>query len=400
MDHDHHLNHTENQNTENGAERFVIVGSGIAAVAAAEEIRRLDPHASIVMIGEENALPYLRPALSRELILPGAGERFPLHPPEWYSLRGIFLLSGRRALRLLPRAKQLELSDGTVLHYNKCILATGAESVVPPLEGVALPGVFTLRTLTDLERLANHLRPDMRAVVLGGGPLGLALAWQLYLGGCHVTVLEAEERLLGGRVDGEITDRLIRLAAARGVTVRTRARVSELRGEGQIEQVILPGEYLNADLVLLCCGTRPRVELAREAGLETARGIAVNARMMTNKYGIYACGDCAELGQDSGGTADVAARMGQCAGRNAAGEDTLYHPTLPTLWLEAFGTRLFAAGDCGADGCTAERRPSGTGEAFLYREGGRLRGAVLLGDVTEATILTQQLERGSAYSTV
>ena len=381
--------------TEGG--RYVIVGAGVAGVAAAEQIRRLDADASIVMIGEERALPYHRPMLSRSLILPGVGERFAIYPPEWYSRRGIFLLLGHRVTRLLPRAKQIELGEGTVLSYDKCILATGRESVLPPLEGVTLSGVFTLRTREDLERLARYLRPDMRAVVIGGGPLGLESAWQLFLGGCHVTVLEAEELLLGGRVSGRVSQRLIRLAADRGVEIRTNVRVKRLVGEAGdgIEQVILPGEYLKVDLVVLCCGSRPRVELAREAGLEVDRGISVNSRMMTEKYGIYACGGCAELGRELCSSVVMAQDMGRCAGQNAAGEDTMYRPAPARLSLEAFGTRLFAVGDCGSeeDGVTVEEYvcDADGSERYLYRRSGRLCGAVLLGNTDGAEELAEMV---------
>ena len=382
---------TEEQ--ERTGERFVIIGGGIAAVSAAEEIRRLLHTASIIIISEEHALPYDRTALSRHLILPGAGERFSLHPPEWYSLHGILLLSDRRATRLLPRLKQVELADGTVISYDKCILATGRECIVPALEGHIPEGVFTLRTLHDLEKLARHLRPDMRAVVLGGGPLGLESAWQLFLGGCHVTVMEENDRLLGGRLDSALTERLIYTAAQRGVEIRTGVRVTRLGGEDRVEQVILPGEYLNADLVLFCCGARPRTELAVEAGLEATDGIPVNSRMMTEKYGIYACGDCARLGQEVCHSAAMAENMGRCAGKNAAGEDALYRPTPCALWLDAFGLRLFAVSDCGTGSgtYTVERRPSGHGEAYLYRVGEHLCGAVLWNDTDEAVNLIAQL---------
>ena len=318
-------------------ERFVIIGGGVAAVSAAQEIRRINPRASVVMVSEETALPYRRPALSKEPLTAQTGERFALYRPEWYSRRGIFILFGRRAVRLHPTAKQVDLSDGEVLDYDKCILATGAQSVIPPIEGCALGGVFTLRTLADFEAIAQYVRPDMRAVVIGGGVLGLESAWQLHLGGCHVTVLEAAERLFAGMADEATSAEYIRMASAHGVEIRTGALVSRLEGDSSVRQVILPGEYLNADLVLLCCGVRPRVELAEQAGLEVNRGIVVNARMMTNKYGIYACGDCARLSERPVTAWQVAKSMGICAARNAAGEDAIYQPVSVPMVVNAFG---------------------------------------------------------------
>lgn len=379
-----------------GTERFVIVGAGIAAVAAAQQIRQLHATASVVMIGEENVLPYDRYAFYRHLLLPVAGETFSLHPPEWYSVRGIFLLSGRRVMRLLPRAKEVELSDGTVLHYDKCILATGAVPILPEIAGNGLRGVFTVGTLDERERLARYLRPDMRAVVVGGGAAGLMLAKQLYLGGCHVTVLEEGDCLLGGQISPRVSDQLVLFAAQMGIEVRTSVRVTRLRGEERVEQVILPGEYLNAEAVLFCVGNRPRIELAQEAGLDTEWGITVNSRMMTGKYGIYACGDCVGAAGDAWDPALTAARTGRYAGRNAAGEDAMYRPSVPLLRMDAFGRSLVAVGVCtDGEGIREEHLASERGETFLYRDGGRLCGAVILGDVEDAEELMRELVCGA-----
>ena len=385
---------TEARDTTSIAERFVIVGAGIAAVAAAQEIRKLHPAASIVMIGEENVLPYDHDAFYRHLLLPGAGETFSLRPPEWYSVHGIFLLSGRRVMRLLPRVKELELSDGTVLHYDKCILATGAAPILPDLEGNTLRGVFAVGKLNmdEREHLARYLRPDMRAVVVGGGASALMLAKQLYLGGCHVTVLAEGDRLLGGQVSTRVSDEIVRLAAQMGIEIRTSVHVTRLRGEDRVEQVILPGEYLNAEAVLFCVGSRPRISLAQEAGLDTDGGITVNSRMMTGKYGIYACGDCVSATGEVWDSARIAARMGRYAGRNAAGEDAMYRPSVPLLRMDAFGVSLIAVGTCAdGEGIREEHRVSERGEVFLYRDGGRLCGAVILGDVEDAEELVREL---------
>ncbi len=389
--------------TPPSGERFVIIGSGIAAVAAAEEIRRIHLSASVVMIAEENALPYYRPSLSKTAFTPRIGERFALHPPAWYSEQGIFLLFGRTAMRILPRAKQVELSDGTMLGYDKCIIATGAQSADPPIEGRTLRGVFVLRSLADFEAVAQYIRPDMRAAVIGGGALGLEAAWQLYLSGCHVTVLEAADRLFRGRLSEEISEWLVRAAAHREVEIRTGVTISRLEGEEHVRRIILPGEYMNAELVLLCCGSRPRTELAQEAGLEVDRGIVVNSRMMTGKYGIYACGDCAQIGQDVCGMWNTAENMGRFAGRNAAGEDAMYHPCPTPLLIDAFGSRLFATGDCGTGGrrdYRTEHSASPDGEKYLYYHADKLCGAVLLGDISQASTLLNRIESGSVLSTI
>ncbi len=318
-------------------ETFLLIGSGIAALSAAIEIRRILPRAAIVMVGEESALPYYRPSLCADLLSPTAAETYALYPPAWYSRQGLFLLSGRRATRLLPRQKQIELEGGTTLSYDKCVLATGAQNTPPPIPGRSLPGVFSLRSLSDREALTRYLRPEMRAVVVGADRTGLATAWQLYLAGCHVSVLESSPTLPCESADPALPHRILAAAEGRGVTIRLGASLTQIEGEGRVERVILPGEYYSTDLVLFCGPGRPHIELAREAGLETEQGILVNARMMTGKYGIYACGDCAQLSRELCRDWESAANMGRCAGRNAAGEDALYQPTSVPYTLCAFG---------------------------------------------------------------
>lgn len=320
--------------------RYVIIGGGIAGLSAAVEIRRILPGASIVIVERELSLPYLRPSLSKEVPANDVGGRFTLYPPEWYSRKGIFLYSGREAVRVDAGRKCVVLSSGEELVYDKCIFATGAASRVPPIPGRERAGVFTLRTVEDFRQIAHdiaHLTQrvpagkGLGAVVVGGGILGLESATQLQLCGFDVTVLEAGDRLLGPRTDPVRAGEAYHQASAAGLHVHLGVRIAGFEGEGdRVEQVRFREDertvVIGTDLVLICCGNAPNIRLAKEAGLDTGRAILVNSRMMTSKYGIYACGDCAQLGAEVCGLWTTAEAMGRCAGRNAAGEDEIYTP--------------------------------------------------------------------------
>lgn len=318
--------------------RYIIIGAGIAGLCAAQEIRRVLSGASIVMIEQEMTLPYLRPSLSKEVPSTNVGARFQTYPPEWYSKNGIFLYSGREVIRVDTGRKIVVLSDGEELTYDKCIFATGAASRVPPIEGREMEGVFTLRTVEDFRQMGRYIArtpgKDRRAVVVGGGVLGLESAMQLQLSGFAVTILEGGPKLMGARASEKEASEAYRQALSAGFEVYLGVRVNRFEGDGEaVRRVTFTYNdqpvTVDADLVLLSCGNVPRVDLAKAAGLDVDRAILVNSRMMTSKYGVYACGDCAQLGADVCGLWTTAEAMGRCAGRNAAGEDAIFEFPLP-----------------------------------------------------------------------
>lgn len=327
-------------------EKFVIIGGGIAALSAAQAIRERNKTASITMLTEEPVLPYYRPALSDYLGEALSAERLFPYNLSWYRDNRIEVKTEKRAVRLDTSSRQVETVDGTIHSYDKLIIATGARSNVPPIKGADYPGVFTLRSLEDARRLKEALNESRKAVVIGGGVLGLEAVEEMAAMGLEVAVVEFNDRLMPRQLDPEGSSRLQALMKARGIALYLGVSTEEIIGAGKVQGVRLSnGETLAADLVLLSTGVKPNVELAREAGLGVGQGIIVDNQMRTSVAEIYAAGDVAQFGERVVGLWPVSMEMGRAAGAAAAGDWIEYRQPLISTMLAAFGREIFSLGE-------------------------------------------------------
>jgi len=327
-------------------EKFVIIGGGVAALSAAEAIRERNKTASITMITDEPVLPYYRPMLSDYLGEEIKGERLFIHDLAWYREKRIEVLTGQAVTKLDTAAKQVATESGTEIGFDKLIIATGARSNVPPIKGADIPGVYTMRSLEDARRLKEALNKAKKAVVIGGGVLGLEAVEEMVSLGIEVAVVEYNERLMPRQLDPEASARLQSLMEAKGISLQLGVSTEEIIGKDAVESVRLSsGQVLPADVVLLSTGVKPNVELAKEAGLEVQQGIVVDKQMRTSVDGIYAVGDVAQFGERVIGLWPVSMEMGRIAGAAAAGEWVEFKmPTLSTM-LAAFDREIFSIGD-------------------------------------------------------
>ncbi|MFF0474497.1 NAD(P)/FAD-dependent oxidoreductase [Streptomyces sp. NPDC004284] len=267
--------------------RIVVVGGGTAGARLAQRL-------PVTLLGEEPHAPYNRVLLADVL----AGR----YAPEVIALPGTRepVRLGVRAARIDRAARTVECADGSLVPYDRLVLATGSNPVLPPLRGLrgaALPaGVHPFRTLDDCLSLRALVRPGVRAVVIGGGLLGVSAARALASLGADVVLAQQGERLMERQLDDQASALLRSHVEALGVEVHTECRVSGLRRrDGSVTAVELADGYvLDAQVVVLACGVRPRVALAREAGLSVATGIVVDDELRTSDPSIHAIGDCAE----------------------------------------------------------------------------------------------------------
>ncbi|MER5204025.1 FAD-dependent oxidoreductase [Streptomyces sp. NPDC002825] len=267
--------------------RIVVVGGGTAGARLAQRL-------PVTLLGEEPHAPYNRVLLADVL----AGR----YAPEVIALPGTRepVRLGVRAVRIDRAARTVECADGSLVGYDRLVLATGSNPVLPPLRGLrgaALPsGVHPFRTLDDCLELRAVVRPGVRAVVIGGGLLGVSAARALAALGAEVVLAQQGERLMEHQLDAQASALLREHVESLGVEVHTECRVSGLRQrDGAVTAVELAdGFVLDAQVVVLACGVRPRVALAREAGLTVARGIVVDDELRTSDPYIHAIGDCAE----------------------------------------------------------------------------------------------------------
>jgi len=282
--------------------KLAIVGNGMGTCRLLDELaaRGGIERYEITVFGEEPGGAYNRILLNR--VLSGeAPDAIVTKAPEWYDRYGVRLVANTRVTRVDTMRKQIETKDGQTRRYDLVVLATGSQPLVPPLQGLLdengelLHGAFVYRTIADCLRMRDHARPGDSAVVVGGGLLGLEAAKALSDRGLHVTVVQLSRILMNAQLDGIGGDMLRRQIERAGIFVRTERTVDAVYGEEAVQGVILDdGTSLPADLLVLACGVRPRVDLARASNIPVNKGIIVNDTLATQLPGVYAFGECAE----------------------------------------------------------------------------------------------------------
>jgi 3-phenylpropionate/trans-cinnamate dioxygenase ferredoxin reductase subunit len=276
-------------------ETHVIAGAGMAGAKAAEALREEGFEGRIVLVGEEPELPYERPPLSKDYLRGEVPrEQARVHPDGFYADHDIDLLRGTAVTAVDPEARRVTLSTGEALAYDRLLLATGSEPRRLSVPGAELDGVHHLRDLADADRIAAALQPGARAVIAGGGWIGMEVAASARQKGLEVTIVALGavplERALG-REAGEFYAQLHR---DHGVTLHSGVVVAGVEGEGRVERVLLAdGRALDADLLVCGLGALPRTALAERAGLAVENGILCDERLETSVPGIFAAGDVA-----------------------------------------------------------------------------------------------------------
>ncbi|MEW2292650.1 FAD-dependent oxidoreductase [Streptomyces sp. NPDC006743] len=378
--------------------RVVVIGAGLAGVTLARRLGELGTPALVV--GEEEHRPYNRVLLAEVL----AGR----YAPEVITLPAPPALVRARVVGIDRAAREVRCADGSAIGYGTLVLATGSNPVLPPLRGLfraghELPaGVHAFRTMDDCLRLSAALRPGARAVVVGGGLLGVSAARALAERGAQVVLAQQAERLMERQLDPGASRLVLRHLRGLGVEVHTECRVRDVRCVGgAVRSVELADGYaLDADLVVLACGVRPRTGLAEDAGLTVREGVVVDGALRTSDPHIRAVGDCAEHAGTVYGLAapaleQVAALAGLLTGTAASPYTgtrsltrlTLHGPDSP-LDLAAFGETDVRPGDDVVQLADATR---GTYRRVVVR-GDRLVGGVLVGELGTVGALARAWE--------
>jgi len=327
-------------------EKFLIVGGGIAALSAAAAIRKRNRTGSISMLTEEAFKPYYRPALSDFLSTEIPDDKFYVYDDVWYEENQVEVRTSCRVSALDTAGKQVVLENGETVVYDKLILATGARSNIPPFPGADKKGVFALRDLADAQLLKEGIQTSKKAVVIGGGVLGLEAVEEMISQGLEVAVVEFSPRIMPRQLDESSSLRLQDLMQDKGVKLYLGLGTEEILGDDRVTGVKLNnGQVLDADLVLLSTGVKPNVELAREAGLQVDRGIVVDVSMRTGASNVFAAGDAAQVGDRLIGLWPVSLEMGRVAGANAAGDWLEYKEPILSTMLAAFDREIFSVGE-------------------------------------------------------
>ncbi|MFJ5259607.1 NAD(P)/FAD-dependent oxidoreductase [Streptomyces sp. NPDC088387] len=377
--------------------RVVVIGAGLAGVRLARRLGELGTPA--LLIGEEEHRPYNRVLLAEVL----AGR----YDPDVIALPAAGELTRARVTGIDRAGRTVGCADGSVIAYDTLVLATGSNPVLPPLRGLftaahELPeGVHAFRTMDDCLGLSKALRPGTRAVVIGGGLLGVSAARALAVRGAQVVLAQQSERLMERQLDPAASGLVRRHLTDLGVEVHTECRVRDVRVEGGAVRAVemADGYALEADLVVLACGVQPRVGLAKEAGLAVHKGVIVDDELRTSDPRVRAIGDCAQHNGTLYGLAAPALDQADALAEQLAGDRTARYTGTRSLTrltlaggapfdLAAFGEPDPRPGDDVVQLADATR---GTYRKVVVRED-RLVGGVLVGELGTVGALARAWE--------
>ena len=367
--------------------RILVIGAGPAGTRCAVRLAERLPAARVTLAGAEAALPYDRVALSKLLAGDATIEGLITHPLPVLRRLGIHYRPATPIAALDRAAAEAVTARGERLPYDRLVLATGSTAIRLPFPGAALPGVVLYRDMDDVRAMLRAARGGGRAVVIGGGLLGLEAAVGLAARGLRVTVVHAVgwpmERQLDPAAGALLTSRL----GTRGIRFAMPASTTAIEGEDRARAVLLAdGTRIPAELVVMAVGIRPNIALAREAGLPCARAITVDDAMRTADPAVYAIGECAEHGGRCIGLVAPALEQAEVAARAIAGEAAAWAPRADAAALKVSGTAVWSAGDI-ADAeaeCITLRDEAEERYRRLLLRDGRLVGAVLYGDTADA----------------
>ena len=382
---------------------YAIIGGGAAGLNAAKAIRERDKTGSIYMLSNEAYPAYNRPMLTKSLVAGLDAEQIAVQEASWYEENNVCLLLGKNVVSIDTEKKEIHTDDGAKFKYTKLIYALGSECFIPPIQGADQPEVIAIRRLSDTQKVTELLPQTKEAVVIGGGVLGLEAAWELKKACCKVTVLELAPRLMGRQLDEGAGEMIKAVSEAQGITIHTGVQIEAIEGDGHVTGVRLgDGRVFPAQLVIVSCGVRANVAVAKAAGIETDRAVVVNSRMETSAADVYACGDCAQYQGINYAIWPQAVEEGKTAGANAAGETLEYTGVPAALTFHGMNTALFAIGDNGSNPDLVYRTVEFKDmarkqyEKYYFRNN-RLCGAILIGDVSRMGEMTEAVEKRASF---
>ncbi len=364
---------------------ILIIGGGVAAFEAATAAASFQEH-RVTVCSREAVLPYRRPALSRMVMEELSDTAFYFKNSAFFQEKNITVLLNKEAVAIDLRQHKVAFKDGSTLAYDRLILATGGDAFTPPLPGAEY--AFTLRNFEDLQKIRGKIAEGAaKAVVIGGGVLGLELADSLLGRNCSVTLIETGPTVLSRNLDQESAEKVMEhLAALPDLSIRTQTEVKRITPES----VELENEIISSDLTVFSAGVRCCTKLAENAGLPARRGIIVDQKMQTSDPDIFSCGDAAEPPCGVCTLLSAAKSMGHTAGINAGGGDEIFVPEVYPVRLMALGLKLFSAGKI--NDAFTETSCSGENYQRLIRDSqGNLTGVILLGDLKAAVKLQKEL---------
>jgi len=380
--------------------RLVVVGNGMAGMACVEQILTYARRFEIAVFGDETHVNYNRIMLSSVLAGERTADDIVLNPLEWYRRNDITLRLGVRIVAVDSRLKTVTGDDGTVTPYDTLLLATGSSPWFPPIAGLDKESVFAFRTLDDTRELLSRSQRGTRAVVIGGGLLGLEAARGLQIQGCDVTVVHLLDTLMERQLDRRGGEYLSAKMESLGVRLLLGRQTTAIVGDASVTGLAFSdGSSVEADLVVVAAGIRPNVDLARKAGVHVNRGIVVNDRMETSDPDIFAVGECVEHNGVCYGLVAPLFEQGKVLAATITGNGgSAYAGTVQAAKLKIMGVDVFSAGDWsdgqGVEPVSYEDPALGIYKKLVLRDG-RLAGVMLVGETSDSHRYMDWLRTGA-----
>jgi nitrite reductase (NADH) large subunit len=371
------------------SEPLVIIGNGMAAARLCEDLseRALGRYA-IAVIGEEPRLAYNRVLLSSVLAGDVSASEIVLKSASWWRDRGVTLSYGAAATAVDLAARTVTLADGKKFEFAKLVFATGSRAMPLPIAGAQLPGVLTFRDIADVGSITHASHPGVRAVVIGGGLLGVEAACGLAKTGAKVTLVHLMDRLMERQLDARAGAMLKRALEKKGVEVLLDIVTARFIGGGRVQAVeFKDGRTVAADVVVVAIGIKPNAGLAAAAGLAVRHGIVVDDRLSTSVADVFAIGECAEHRGICYGLVEPANEQARVLAERLGGRQVEYGGSVNATNLKVAGVHVFSAGDfLGAKGTDSILLADAGLDTYrkLVIEGEHLVGAVLFGDASDA----------------
>lgn len=382
---------------------IVIIGNGISGLSAAEAFREHDKDTPVIILSDESYYAYYRMWLSGLVGQTPDLDKLYIRKPEWYRDLNIDVQLNCKVIGIDTQKQSVILDDGKTVVFSKLLIANGSRPFIPPIPGKNLTGVFSIRSLDDINIFNDFITDKTHGTIIGGGLLGLEIAWSLAKKGREVYVIEGAPYILFKQLDKTASELLTSLGKKAGISFVIQGQLSQIVGNEQVTSIQLSdGQTIPAEFVVFSTGVRSNIDLVKDTSIQTGRGIQVDEYMQTSAQNIYAAGDIAEYKEQVYGIWPVAREQGKTAGLNMAAKKTSYNEVIPSNYLKVFDVEIYSVGDLCKDDRPCIIINSFDQENNVYRAV-FLRdnvpvGAILFGDTKPAMKISKAIKSGVKIS--
>lgn len=389
---------------------YLIIGNGGAGISALQSIRSIDTKSSITIISREKYPAYSPCSLPN--LISGKVDKPTIirFDEQFYKALNVKFVKSTEIIRILPKSKEIKDSKGNKIKFDKLLIAAGAKPITPKgISGLNLKGVHVMGTLDSTLGIIDHVKKGVnRAVVIGGGFMGVETATMLKMKGVNVTIVEMLPHTLSRMIDTDMSERVEEILKEHGIRLLLNETLKSVNGKKNVESVILEKKKIPCDMVVLSIGVSPNIEIVRGSQIKTNKGIIVNSKMQTNQKDIFAAGDIAEVWEQIEGIKGLfaiwpnAIEQGRIAGLNMAGNSVEYTGAEVVNVLDVFSTPVVAMGRTlrEIDNCKILSRFTPNTSKKILLKNNRILGLQFIGTIRNAGTFYSLMKDGSDVSSI